>query len=269
MGFAWYAPRVAPSALALAVPLALSASCVAEGAPSAPGEGPAGARGASSPDAPSTAAPRGADGAPPEERDPLLTAPFEDRFDRAELGPDWRALSPAWKIQDGRLCARGARNRGVWLRRVLPEAARIEVTAIASSDDGDLKVELWGDGRSGARSTSYGDATSYLAILGGWRNSRHVLARLDEHGDDRIELLVDPRSDDPRQRAIAPGQPYHLRFERRDGRTLRWEVDGVPLFELEDDEPLRGPGHDHIGFNDWDAPVCFDDLRIEPLRHAD
>lgn len=252
---------MAPSALALAVPLALSASCVAEGAPSSPGE----ARGTSSSHAPTTPAPGGT----PEDQDEPLIAPFEDRFDRAELGPDWRALSPAWKIEDGRLCGRGARNRGVWLRRVLPDAARVEVTAIASSDDGDLKVELWGDGRSGARGTSYDDATSYVAILGGWRNSRHVLARLDEHGDDRLELLVDPRADDPRQRAIAPGQPYHLRFERRDGRTLRWEVDGVPLFELEDEEPLRGPGHDHLGFNDWDAPVCFDDLRIEPVRRAD
>ncbi len=248
---------MAPSALALAVPLAFSAGCVAEGAPT--GRGGATASASSVPGEPAAAGPS----------DPPLDALFEDRFDREELGPDWRALSPAWRIEDGRLCARGARNRGVWLRRTLPDAARIEVTAIASTELGDLKIELWGDGETGASGTTYDDATSYLAILGGWRNERHVLARLDEHGSDRLELLVEPRSDDPRQRAVAPGQPYRMRFERRDGRTLRWEVDGVPLFELDDDQPLHGVGHDHVGFNDWEAPVCFDDLRVEPMRRAD
>ena len=34
---------------------------------------------------------------------------------------------------------------------------------------------------------------------------------------------------------------------------------------LEDKEPLRGKGHEHFGFNDWDVRVCFDDLRITPL----
>lgn len=188
-----------------------------------------------------------------------------DDFERAELGPDWLALSPAWRLEGGKLCARGARNRGVWLRRVLPVNARIELTAIAGSDEGDLKVELWGDGRTGAAGTTYDDATSYLAVLGGWKNDRHVLARLDEHGEDRMEIAVEPRSDDPRQRRVTAGQPYRFRFDRRDGRTLRWEVDGATLFELEDDEPLAGPGHDHLGLNDWEAPVCFDDLRIEPL----
>lgn len=203
--------------------------------------------------------------APSPPDDPPLDGPFEDSFDRAELGASWLALSPAWRIQDGRLCGRGARNRGVWLRRTLPRDARIEVTAIADSEAGDLKLELWGDGRSGASGASYDDATSYVAILGGWRNGRHVLARLDEHGDDRSEVTVEVGAEDPRKRPVIPSQPYRFRFERRDGRTLRWEVDGILMFELPDDEPLEGPGHDHVGFNDWEAPVCFDDLRIEPL----
>lgn len=197
--------------------------------------------------------------------DPPLDGVFEDSFERSVLGPDWLALSPAWRIEDGRLCASGARNRGVWLRRTLPRDARIEVTAIAGSESGDLKIELWGDGRSGASGSTYDDATSYLAIFGGWRNGRHVLARLDEHGEDRTELAVEAAAEDPRRRPVTAQQPYRFRFERRDGRTLRWEVDGVLMFELPDDEPLEGAGHDHVAFNDWDAPVCFDDLRIEPL----
>jgi len=201
-------------------------------------------------------APTGAAALPP------IEDVFEDTFDRADLGRDWNALSPAWRIQGGRLCARGARNRGIWLLRRLPPSARIEFDAIAESADGDLKVELWGDGQSGATKASYSNATSYLAILGGWKNTKHVLARLDEHGDDRQFVDVDPGSDDERARPVEVGQVYRFVFERLDGRTLSWSVSGGQYFTWADEAPLAGPGHEHLGFNDWDAPVCFDNLRI-------
>ncbi len=199
---------------------------------------------------------------------PVLTEAFFDDFERAELGPRYHALSPAWRIERGRLCARGARNRGVWLVDRLPEAARIEVDAIAGSPDGDLKLELWGDGRTGATKATYDHASGYVAILGGWRNSRHVLARLDEHGDDRLALAVDPASDDERARPVAEGQVLLLVCDRSDGKTLTWSVGDVPLFTLRDPEPLRGQGHEHVGFNDWEAPVCFDNLRVTPSAAA-
>jgi hypothetical protein len=202
---------------------------------------------------------------PPPPSGPLITAPFEDNFDRAELGADWNVLGPAWKIQNGRLCARGARNHGVWLLRKLPINARIEYEAFAESPEGDLKAELWGDGATGATGASYTNATSYLAILGGWKNTKHVLARLDEHGDDRLELDVDKTSDDERMRAVAPGQAYRFKIERADGKTVVVSVNGVEYFTFADQEPLAGPGHEHVGFNDWDAPVCFDNLKVTPL----
>ena len=93
-------------------------------------------------------------------QDPALDGPWEDNFDRLSLGNDWRALSTVWKIENGRLCGQGARNKGVWLKRRLPTNARIEFDATSASADGDLKAELWGDGRSGATSVSYTDATS-------------------------------------------------------------------------------------------------------------
>ena len=196
---------------------------------------------------------------------PMITAPWEDGFDRAELGADWASLSPAWKIQSGRLCVRGARNKGAWLLRRLPVNARIEFDAYAESPDGDLKVELWGDGQSGATATSYTNATSYIAILGGWKNKKHVLARINEHGEDRLEIDVDPQSDDERMRAVASGQPYRFKVERADGKTVQVSVNGTLYFELADREPLAGAGHEHFGFNDWDAPVCFDNLKVTPL----
>jgi len=196
---------------------------------------------------------------------PPIRARFEDRFERAELGADWLALSSVWRIRKGELCARGARNRGVWLQRALPLNARIEFDARSDSPEGDIKAESWGDGRSGASGTSYGDATSYLTILGGWRNSKHVLARLDEHGSDRLELDVEPGSQDLRTRAVVPGQTYRFAIERSDGKTVRWWVDDRLMFELADPEPLGGKGHEHFGLNDWNAALCFDNLTITPL----
>jgi hypothetical protein len=196
---------------------------------------------------------------------PLLVQPFFDDFDRPELGPNYTALSASWRIEDGRLCVQGAKNKGVWLAKRIPTNARIEFDAIAESNDGDLKAEVWGDGASGATSSSYSNATSYLTILGGWRNTKHVLARLDEHGVDRLEIDVDPNSDDERERAVSPGQPYHFKIERADGKNVAWSVNGVTYLEMTDAEPLVGVGHDHVGFNDWDARVCFDNLRVTPL----
>lgn len=184
----------------------------------------------------------------------------------ADLGPDWVSLSPSgWTLEGGRLCGENARNRGVWLQRTLPVNARIEFDAISTSPDGDIKAELWGDGRSGATAVSYTNATSYLTIFGGWKNTAHVLARLDEHGQDRKEVRVDPASDDPRQRAVVPGQTYHFKVERTDGKTVRWQVDGLDMLTFDDGQPLVGAGHDHFGFNNWQVKVCYDNVKITPL----
>jgi hypothetical protein len=153
----------------------------------------------------------------------------------------------------------------VWLREAIPTHARIEFEARSDSPEGDIKVELWGDGRTGAKGTSYDDATSYLAIFGGWRNTKHVLARLDEHGDDRLELAVDPEASDPRALPVEPGQRYRFRIERPTDDSLSWWVDDRLMFELADTEPLVGEGHDHFGFNDWTVRVCFDNLKITAL----
>ena len=102
--------------------------------------------------------------------------------------------------------------------RRLPVNARVEFDAVAESPEGDIKAELWGDGQSGATGSSYSNATSYLTIFGGWRNTKHVLARLDEHGDDRLELDVDPNSDD--EAACAPPAPGRdSRASHRASRT--------------------------------------------------
>ncbi|HEX6765080.1 MAG TPA: hypothetical protein VF103_06370, partial [Polyangiaceae bacterium] len=124
----------------------------------------------------------------------------------------------------------------------------------------------WGDGASSAKGTSYVDATSYIVIFGGWKNSLHVLARLDEHASNRRELRLIPGSEDPRLQRVAEGRSYRFEIERSDGRTVRFTVDDALILAFDDSEPLAGPGHEYFGFNDWDVPVCFDDVLVTPLE---
>ena len=224
----------------------------------------------------------------------IMSAPFQDDFDRpggpspaptgsadsaasadgstavaattGDPGTDWSSTQGGiWRIENGQLCGEHAKNHGIWLRRVLPVNARVEFDATTMSTDGDLKAELWGDGRSAATTISYTNATSYLTIFGGWHNKFHVLARINEHGNDRKEITVSPDSDDPREKPVVVGQRYHFKVERTDGHTVKWWVDNNEMLTWNDAAPLAGVGHDHFGFNDWDVKVCFDNVKVVPL----
>ena len=248
--------------------LAVAVSCVPSGSAGPPDSG------SSSTQEPRSMASAARPPLPPPAAD-MLRAPFEDAFDRApsgggadagDPGPDWVATAPnIWRLEGGRLCGDHAHNHGIWLKRALPANAHIEFDAVSDSTDGDLKAEYWGDGRSYATALSYTNATSYLTIFGGWHNKFHVLARINEHGNDRKEITVDPRSDDPREKPAIAGQIYRFKVERADGKTIRWWIDGNEMLSFPDSAPLSGPGHDHFGFNDWEVKVCFDNVRVVPL----
>lgn len=177
---------------------------------------------------------------------------YSDDFNRSQLGPDWNVTGGPWRIVENALRIREARNHPLWLRRTLPRDVRVEFDA--TTDTHDIKVELFGDGVSHALSESY-TATSYVVIFGGWNNSHNVLARMDEHAEDRV-VGAPVR--------VRPNQTYHFTIERR-GSLITVDVDGQRLMELDDPEPLTGRGHDHFGFNNWSSDVTFDNLRIVPL----
>ena len=44
------------------------------------------------------------------------------------------------------------------------------------------------------------------AILGGWKNTLNVIARINEHGDDRKEYKLAAGAEEERLRPVAPGQ---------------------------------------------------------------
>ncbi len=179
---------------------------------------------------------------------------FSDDFEREQIGDDWHNTGGRYQIRDGWLNIQGAHNRPLWLRRRLPRDVRIELDVRSESPAGDIKVEVFGDGSSRATTTSY-TATSYVVIFGGWNNSMNIIARMDEHAEDRA---VGPR------RPVEQGRVYHMVIERR-GNRITASVDGQEMAHMDDPDPLEGRGHDHFAFNDWDASIWFDNLRITPL----
>jgi len=197
---------------------------------------------------------------------PQIEKRFVETFERDEPGPDWNITGSGWALKEGRLCVSDAHNHPAWLRRRLPVNARIEFEATSASSEGDLKVEVWGDGSSAATGNSYTNASSYLIIFGGWKNSLHVLARLDEHGADRKALHVEPGETDPRVQPVLADRAYRFKIERTDGKTVRYFVDDIEILSFKDQSPLIGEGHEHFAFNDWQVPACFDNLTITPLK---
>lgn len=155
---------------------------------------------------------------------------------------------------NGELRAQGAKNKPLWLKRKLPRNARIEFQARSESDEVDIKAEIYGDGKSKATRSSY-TATSYVVILGGWRNTRSIIARMNEHGDDRA-IRDDPKGQ--------KGKEYHFSITRLD-RKITWYLDGDEFLEMGDDNPLEGVGHEYLAFNNWMSEVFFDDLAIYQL----
>jgi len=180
--------------------------------------------------------------------------PYSDDFERADPGPSWKNTGASYRIDKGELVINGAHNHPLWLTSPIPRDAVIELDAWSNDPAGDIKLEAWGDGKSYATSLEY-TATSYVFILGGWHNQISAIARMNEHGSDRRQ-----RNDF----RVVPGKKYHFRIERRGGH-IDWKVDGQPMLSYDDPKPLDGPDHAYLGFNDWEAELHFDNLKITPL----
>ncbi len=179
---------------------------------------------------------------------------FEDRFERSALGEAWHTTGPGARIEGGRLVLEGLENHPVWLVRELPDDVHVAFDARATTESGDIKFELAGDGKSYATTVNY-VASGYVLIFGGWDGTKNMIARRSEHGRQTV-VSTAPLPE--------PGRTYHMDVYRTGG-TIRWEVDGRELLVFEDPNPLTGPGHRSFAFNNWQARTEFDNLVIEPL----
>ena len=179
---------------------------------------------------------------------------FRDDFETGELGPHWQATGEGASVVGGLLQVAGVKNHPLWLDLALPDAVRIEFDAWATTEEGDIKVELYGDGKSFATTANY-RASGYVVIFGGWNNTTNAIVRQDEHGRDRAT------AEDPK---VEADRRYHFVITRTAGEIL-WEIDGKAVVTFEDQQPLRGPGHDRFAFSGWETTTQFDNLVIEAL----
>lgn len=186
--------------------------------------------------------------------DPAIpSSGFVENFDGDKLADYWNNTGGSYEIVDGKLHIKGARNKPLWLRRTLPHDVTIELDIRSESPEGDIKLEVFGDGQSRAETASY-TATSYVVIFGGWNNTLNVLARMNEHGDDRV---VGPPY------KVVPGRTYHMKIVRSGKKLTAW-ADDHELASMTDDDPLYGRGHDHFAVNNWQSDLWLDNLRITP-----
>ena len=232
---------------------------------------------------------------------PIAAAvPFQDKFDRASVGDAWWSNGGLWRIVEGQLYSPGVGNNPLWLKARLPADARVEFDVRSEGPDGDVKWEMYGDGRN--------HSTGYLFLFGAWRNRESRICKLDEHAltqeearaqlaatarplprqMDLFEAIQQPfirwgaRRDLERMEKgeyweretpfvvkrmdlkVEKGRKYHVVVTKRGGR-LRWEMDGQLALEMEDPSPLSGSGHDRFGFSSWANDTYFDNLSITPL----
>jgi len=183
--------------------------------------------------------------------------PLRLSFDAPDLSRFSSLAADKARVEGGVLQIQGLMNRPLWLKDPLPRDVRVSVRARSLSPEGDVKVELFGDGHSGFQGdprAAY-TATGYILVMGGWSNTTSAIAKQHEHGHDRAE-----RSDV----RVEPGRWYQWVIERK-GNTLSWSVDGQPFLQLDDPAPLYDDQHKFFAFSDWMTPVEFDDLVIEPL----
>lgn len=202
-----------------------------------------------------------------------VTLPYRDTFDDSStVEKNYWSSGGLWRSVGGQLLSPGVKNNPLWLKASLPNDVAVEFDVKSMSPEGDIKVEIFGDGSD--------HASGYVLIHGGWNNSLSIIARLDEHGAPYSQVVAKAAGSDPvaagvyrmdtRTRVesspfrVEIGRTYHWRIERR-GKTLSWFIDGQPFMRFEDPLPLTGKGHDRFGFSSWEAQLYFDNLSIQAL----
>ena len=187
---------------------------------------------------------------PPSHVQNLENLPFFDDFERESLGPNWRPTGGHWTIDQGAAFTSGAQNQPLFLEVALPSDLVLEVDVTSYNSTVDAKVELMTDGRK--------HQSGYIFILGGWKNTISVIARLDEHGRDRRER---------KPTKVTPKQTYRWRIEKKGG-DIKWLIDGQPYMTFIDPHPLDGPGHNRFAFSNWWSQITYDNLKIWPWDNA-
>jgi hypothetical protein len=202
-----------------------------------------------------------------------VTLPFQDDFENpGTVEKNYFSTGGFYRTVNGELLSPGVKNNPLWVKAKLPQNVAVEFDVKSMSPEGDVKVEIFGDGSD--------HASGYVLIHGGWNNSMSVIARLDEHGVPLGQLLNEANGQDLVKsgvfkkdtrmrvegvhRRVEIAKSTHWRIERR-GAVITWFLDGQKYMEFNDPIPLVGEGHNRFAFSSWEAQLYFDNLSITAL----
>jgi Farnesoic acid 0-methyl transferase len=209
-----------------------------------------------------------------------VALPFADDFSNpATVAAHYHSLGGFPRVVNGELLSPGTKNNPLWLKATLPDNVLVEWDAHAPATDGEIRVELFGNGID--HLSGYELVYAPWTAVGVQGRLPATLVRLDENaptlqrwqekaraaGGSLTGVGYGPNSGirvEGPPVSIEPGRVYRMRVERR-GDTLRWWVDGQRIVEFRDPFPLKGPWHDRVGLSSVEGDVYYDNFRVTPL----
>ncbi|WP_224248064.1 DUF6250 domain-containing protein [Hyalangium gracile] len=202
----------------------------------------------------------------------------QDFSDPGVVARDFHSIGGFWRVVNGQLLAPQVKNNPLWLEARLPEDVVVEFDVRSEYPEGDIRVEVFGNGVD--------PASGYVLVHGGWNNTLSVLARQDlnapslrslqQKAQTAAQRLGLPSADlvnsgvyfastkvrvESNTLPVQAGRTYRYRIERHGG-LLRWSIDGQLFLEFNDPFPLTGPGHDRLGLSGFESQIYFDNLRV-------
>jgi Farnesoic acid 0-methyl transferase len=209
-----------------------------------------------------------------------VALPFADDFSNpATVVAHYHSLGGFPRVVNGELLSPGTKNNPLWLKATLPDNVLVEWDAHAPATDGEIRVELFGNGID--HLSGYELVYAPWTAVGVQGRLPATLVRLDENaptlqrwqekaraaGGALTAVGYGPKSGirvEGPPVSIEPGRVYRMRVERR-GDTLRWWVDGQRIVEFRDPFPLKGPWHDRVGLSSVEGDVYYDNFRVTAL----
>jgi hypothetical protein len=159
---------------------------------------------------------------------------------------DWTTSSGKLEIVNGGLVvnASDAETLLTLKNRKFPGSAIVEcVASVTGEKISDISPML-----------SMGDSgwkEGYLLQFGGKANTLNRLMREGEEVGSTVK----------NQPLLMPGKTYHV-VAVNDGGKLSLLVDGVEVFQYRDTQPLKGAGHDRIGFYTYHTTLKLDKVTV-------
>ncbi|MDA3862341.1 MAG: hypothetical protein PF689_00575 [Deltaproteobacteria bacterium] len=185
---------------------------------------------------------------------------FQDDFNRLHLEENYFDTISRYLIINNSLNIYGAYNHPLWLKKNLPANMDLEFDTWSLSTKGDIKIELFGDGKSFALNKGAYKGTGYIFCQGGWNNSKTFIARKFEHARNLLHT---------KKIKVEPEKKYHWKIESRLKNgilILKWFIDNKLILTLKDEDPLYGKNNRYFAFSNWATDVYFDNLVITPVN---